>query len=141
MALSSLRRLPSILARRKKLVPAAAASACPQRGLKSSSSHAASESATFIDLPETHQMLKDTCRQFAESELWPIAGKIDKTCEFPAEQIKKMGELGLMGMEVPEEFGGAGLDSLAYAIAMEEISRGCASAGVIMSANNSLYLG
>jgi butyryl-CoA dehydrogenase len=86
-------------------------------------------------------MLKDTCRQFAESELWPIAGKIDKTCEFPAEQIKKMGELGLMGMEVPEEFGGAGLDSLAYAIAMEEISRGCASAGVIMSANNSLYLG
>ncbi|KAG8272801.1 hypothetical protein J6590_033458 [Homalodisca vitripennis] len=56
-------------------------------------------------------------------------------------QIKKMGELGLMAVDVPEEFGGTGLDYLAYAIAMEEISRGCASAGVIMSVNNSLYLG
>merc|ERR1712038_586163 len=97
--------------------------------------------ATFTDLPETHQMLRDTCRQFAEAELWPIAGKIDKTCEYPEEQIKKMGELGLMGIDVPEEFGGAGLDTLAYAVTLEEISRGCASAGVIMSAHNSLYIG
>lgn len=65
----------------------------------------------------------------------------DRTCEFPAEQVKKMGELGLMGIDVPEEFGGAGLDTLAYAVTLEEISRGCASAGVIMSAHNSLYLG
>lgn len=56
-------------------------------------------------------------------------------------QIKKMGELGLMSVEVPEELGGTGLDYLAYAIATEEISRGCASCGVIMSVNNSLYLG
>jgi len=97
--------------------------------------------ATFTDLPETHQMLRDTCRQFAEAELWPIAGKIDKTCEYPEEQIKKMGELGLMGIDVPEEYGGAGLDTLAYAVTLEEISRGCASAGVIMSAHNSLYIG
>ena len=60
--------------------------------------------------------------------------------DFPGEQIKKMGELGLMGINVDEELGGAGLDVLAYAIAMEEISRGCASTGVIMSAHNSLYL-
>jgi len=98
-------------------------------------------SATFIDLPETHQMLKDTCRQFAENELWPIAGKIDKSGEFPAEQVRKMGELGLMGIDQDEEFGGSGLDSLAYAVTLTEISRGCASTGVIMSAHNSLYLG
>merc|ERR1712018_72344 len=72
---------------------------------------------------------------------WPIAGKIDKTCEYPEAQIKKMGELGLMGIDVPEEYGGAGLDTLAYAVTLEEISRGCASAGVIMSAHNSLYIG
>lgn len=98
-------------------------------------------SATFTELPETHQMLKDTCRQFAEAELWPIAGEIDKTQVFPSKQIKAMGDLGLMGIDIPEELGGSGLDALAYAVAMEEISRGCASCGVIMSAHNSLYLG
>lgn len=97
--------------------------------------------ATFTQLPEVHQMLKDTCRQFAENELWPIAGKIDKTCEYPEEQIKKMGELGLMAIDCAEEHGGSGLDALAYAVALTEISRGCASAGVIMSAHNSLYMG
>ena len=97
--------------------------------------------ATFTELPETHQMLRDTCRQFAEGELWPIAGKIDKTCEYPREQIEKMGELGLMAIDQEEKYGGSGLDTLAYAVALEEISRGCASAGVIMSAHNSLYLG
>ena len=66
---------------------------------------------------------------------------IYRTCEYPEAQIKKMGELGLMGIDVPEEYGGAGLDTLAYAVTLEEISRGCASAGVIMSAHNSLYIG
>jgi len=97
--------------------------------------------ATFTDLPETHQMLKETCKQFAEAELWPIAGTIDKTGEYPEAAIKKMGELGLMGIDIPEEYGGTGLDTLAYAVALTEISRGCASSGVIMSAHNSLYLG
>jgi len=97
--------------------------------------------ATFTELPEIHQMLKDTCRQFAEAELWPIAGPIDKSEEYPEAQIQKMGELGLMGIDIPEEYGGAGLNALAYAVALTEISRGCASAGVIMSAHNSLYLG
>ncbi|KAK1328714.1 hypothetical protein QTO34_012289 [Cnephaeus nilssonii] len=94
-----------------------------------------------VDLPETHQMLCQTCRDFAEKELFPIAAEIDKEHRFPAAQVKKMGGLGLLAMDVPEELGGAGLDYLAYAIAMEEISRGCASTGVIMSVNNSLYLG
>ncbi|XP_074062130.1 short-chain specific acyl-CoA dehydrogenase, mitochondrial [Macrotis lagotis] len=93
------------------------------------------------ELPETHQMLRQTCQDFAEKELTPIAGQLDKEHRFPGTQIKKMGELGLLAMDVPEEFGGASLDYLAYAIALEEISRGCASSGVIMSVNNSLYLG
>lgn len=86
-------------------------------------------------------MLYKTCRDFADSELKPIASKIDKEHYYPVDQVKKMGELGLMGITVPEELGGAAQDYLAYAIAMEEISRGCASAGVIMSAHNTLYLG
>jgi butyryl-CoA dehydrogenase len=65
--------------------------------------------------------------------------QLDREHRFPAEQIQAMGELGLMGIAIPEEHGGAGMDPLAYAIAMEEISRGCASSGVIMSVNNSLY--
>ncbi|XP_022901039.2 short-chain specific acyl-CoA dehydrogenase, mitochondrial [Onthophagus taurus] len=97
--------------------------------------------ASLNSLPETHQMLQKSCRDFAEGELKPIASKIDKEHLYPKEQIKTMGELGLMAVEVPESYGGTGLDYLAYAIAMEEISRGCASCGVIMSVNNSLYLG
>uniref|UniRef100_A0A6P7GPT3 Short-chain specific acyl-CoA dehydrogenase, mitochondrial n=1 Tax=Diabrotica virgifera virgifera TaxID=50390 RepID=A0A6P7GPT3_DIAVI len=97
--------------------------------------------ASLSALPETHQMLQKTCRDFAEGELKPIAAKIDREHLYPKEQIKKMGELGLMAVAVPEELNGTGLDYLAYAIGMEEISRGCASAGVIMSVNNSLYTG
>ncbi|XP_028400284.1 short-chain specific acyl-CoA dehydrogenase, mitochondrial-like [Dendronephthya gigantea] len=91
-------------------------------------------------LPETHEMLRQTCRYFADNELAPIAGKLDRESLYPSEQIKKLGELGMMAMTVPESLGGAGLDNLGYAIAMEEISRGCASTGCIMSVNNSLYL-
>ncbi|KAM6193552.1 short-chain specific acyl-CoA dehydrogenase, mitochondrial isoform 2-T2 [Sarcoramphus papa] len=93
------------------------------------------------ELPETHQMLRQTCRDFAEKELMPLAAQLDKEHRFPAEQVKKMGGLGLLAMDVPEEYKGAGLDYLAYSIAVEEISRGCASTGVIISVNNSLYLG
>lgn len=98
-------------------------------------------SSILTSLPETHEMLRKTCRDFAEAELKPNAAKFDKQHLYPQEQVLKMGELGLMGIVVPESLGGAGLDYLAYAIAMEEISRGCASAGVVMSAHNSLYIG
>ncbi|XP_049879306.1 short-chain specific acyl-CoA dehydrogenase, mitochondrial [Pectinophora gossypiella] len=97
--------------------------------------------ASLSALPDTYQMLYKTCRDFAEGELKPNAAKYDRDHLYPGEAIKKMGELGLMSIAVPEELGGAGLDYLAYAIALEEVSRGCASAGVIMSVNNSLYLG
>ena len=82
---------------------------------------------------------RQTCRDFADAQLKPIAAALDKEHRFPAEQIAAMGEMGLMGIAIPEEWGGAGMDALAYALAMEEISRGCASSGVIMSVNNSLY--
>jgi butyryl-CoA dehydrogenase len=97
---------------------------------------------TYFDWPllkEEHVMIGQTCRSFAETELMPIASKIDKEHFFPAEQVRKLGELGMMGIQVPAEWDGANLDAMSYAIAMEEISRACASTGVIMSANNSLY--
>jgi len=92
-----------------------------------------------FDLTETQQMLRDTCRGFAERELTPNARAWDEEHRFPKEAVKKLGELGLLGIAVPEEWGGAGADNVSYALAMEEISRGCASTGVIMSVNNSLY--
>lgn len=91
-----------------------------------------------FDLTETHQMIKETARQFALDELAPSADDRDEKELFPHDQISKLGELGFMGMMVPEEFGGAGLDTISYAIAVEEISKVDASAGVIMSVNNSL---
>lgn len=97
---------------------------------------------TYLNWPmlsEEHVMIAQTCRNFADSELIPIAGKLDKEHLFPHEQVKKLGELGMMGIQIPTEWDGAGLDAVSYAIAMEEISRGCASTGVIMSAHNSLY--
>ena len=96
---------------------------------------------TFASLPEETKMVGDMCRDFAEKELQPIAGELDEEHRFPAEQVKRLGELGLMGMAVPEEEGGSGLGYLAYAVALEEISAGCASTGCIMSVNNSLYCG
>jgi len=91
-------------------------------------------------LGETHQMLRETCADFCEKELIPIAGAVDKKHEYPRDAVHKMGDLGLMGLMIPAEHGGSGMDYMAYAIAMEEISRGCATAGVILSAHNSLYL-
>lgn len=90
-------------------------------------------------LREEHVMIADMAKNFAQTELAPIAKKIDQEHYFPVDQVKKLGELGMMGMNVSPDFGGAGMDTLSYAIAMEEISRVCASTGVIMSANNSLY--
>lgn len=93
----------------------------------------------MFDLSETHVLLRKTCRDFANNKLKPVAAKLDKEHLYPTEQIKALGELGLMGVFVPDSEGGADLDVLSYAIAMEEISRGCASCGVIMSVNNSLF--
>jgi butyryl-CoA dehydrogenase len=91
-----------------------------------------------FDPNEHQQMIRDTAREFAEKEMKPVASKFDEEATFPEEIVKKLGELGFMGMMVPEEYGGAALDCVSYAIAVEEISRGDASVGVTMSVNNSL---
>ena len=84
-------------------------------------------------------MIQAVARDFAEKEVRPIASAIDREARFPRETVRRMGELGLMGIAVAEAWGGSGGDTVAYAVALEEVSRGCASHGVIMSVNNSLY--
>ena len=90
-------------------------------------------------LNETHTMIRQEARAFAEKEIAPRAAQYDRDEEFPTDNIRKMGQLGFMGMEVSEQYGGAGLDTLSYVLAVEEISRADASHGVIMSVNNSLF--
>ena len=90
-------------------------------------------------LTTEHKMLRDAAREFATKEIAPIAAEHDESGEFPHATIKKMGDLGFMGIEVPEKYGGAEMDTLAYVLALEEISKVDASHGVIMSVNNSLY--
>ena len=91
-----------------------------------------------FDLTEEQLMIRGAARDFADKELATGAAQRDEREEFPHEQIKQMAELGFMGMMVPAEDGGAGLDTVSYVLALEEISRADASAGVIMSVNNSL---
>lgn len=90
-------------------------------------------------LTTEHKMLRDAARDFAQKEIAPIAAEFDESGEFPYNTIKKMGALGFMGIEIPEEYGGAGMDSLSYVLALEEICKVDAAHGVIMSVNNSLY--
>src|SRR6267378_6259548 len=92
-----------------------------------------------LKLTEEQELIQATAREFAQSEIRPIAAEIDRDCRFPHETVKKMGELGLMGIMVPEQWGGAGADTVSYVVALEEIARACASHAVVMSVNNSLY--
>ena len=89
-------------------------------------------------LSETEKLLQKTAKEFADNHLRPGVIERDKNAEFPSEQIKMMGELGFMGMMISEEFGGSGMDTVSYCIALEEIAKADASAAVIMSVNNSL---
>jgi len=93
---------------------------------------------SIINLSEVQEMVQRTAREFTENEIKPVASINDREHKFPKEIINKLGELGFMGMNVPEEHGGSGLDYLSYILALEEISKGCASTGAIMSVNNSL---
>jgi alkylation response protein AidB-like acyl-CoA dehydrogenase len=92
-----------------------------------------------FELTEVQRDIQKLCRDFAARELIPNAKRWDEHHEWPTEAVKKLAELSLLGVAVPEQWGGAALDNVCYALAMEEISRGCASTGVIMSVNNSLY--
>ncbi|HEX8682228.1 MAG TPA: acyl-CoA dehydrogenase [Ardenticatenaceae bacterium] len=92
-----------------------------------------------FELTEEQRAIRDLARDFAQNVIAPIAAEYDESGEFPVETIRQMGELGLMGIEVPEEYGGAGMDTLAYVVAMEEICKADAAHGTIMSVNNSLF--
>jgi butyryl-CoA dehydrogenase len=93
-----------------------------------------------LTFTEEQRMLREMVRNFAQKELAPRAAKLDEESQFPSEAVKKLAELGLMGMMVPPELGGAGMDPLSYVIVLEEIAAACASTAVTMSVNNSLYL-
>jgi len=92
----------------------------------------------LYELTEEQSRLRDMLHEFADKEIAPKAARFDEANEFPWENIKKMRELGLFGMLFPEEYGGQGLDTLSYAIAVEEISRACASTGITLAAHVSL---
>jgi alkylation response protein AidB-like acyl-CoA dehydrogenase len=91
-----------------------------------------------FELTEEQKMVQDMARDFSDQEIKPKAPELDQTERHPAEIIQKMAELRLMGIAIPDTYGGGGADIVSYVVAMEEISRGCASVGVIMSVNNSL---
>ena len=91
-----------------------------------------------FELTDIQRDIQKMTREFAAKELIPNAKRWDENHEWPTEAVNKLGELSLLGIAVAEKWGGAGLDNVSYALAMEEISRGCASTGVIMSVNNSL---
>jgi butyryl-CoA dehydrogenase len=92
-----------------------------------------------LELTEEQRLIQAVARDFAEKEVRPIAAAIDREARFPRETVARMGELGLMGIAISEAHGGSGGDTVAYAVALEEVARVCASHAVIMSVNNSLY--
>jgi butyryl-CoA dehydrogenase len=91
-----------------------------------------------IELTDEQRMIQGLAREFAEGEVKPVAAECDREARFPHATVKRMGELGLLGVTVPEKLGGAGADTVSYAVALEEIAVACASHAVIMSVNNSL---
>src|SRR2546428_3710303 len=94
-----------------------------------------------FELSPEHEMIRQTARDFAEKEIRPVAAHVDKTGEFPKATIARMAGLGFLGMTIPEAYDGAGLDSMALAITVEEVARVCGSHALIMAAPNSLCTG
>ena len=92
-----------------------------------------------LELSAEQQMIQAMAREFAETAIRPIAAEIDREGRFPHETVKRMGELGLLGITIPEAWGGSGADTVAYVVALEEIAKACGSHAAIMSVNNSLY--
>jgi len=92
----------------------------------------------FDFITNEHEMIRQAARDFAQEAIVPIAAEYDESGEFPLATVRQMGHLGFMGIEVPEDYGGVGMDTVAYVLALEEISKADASHGTIMSVNNSL---
>src|SRR5881296_4769976 len=99
------------------------------------------DSTALLMLQEEHLQVRETARKFADEVVAPRARGLDENEEFPADIVKQMGELGFMGLPYPEEYGGAGLDTLCYAIAVEEIARACGSTAITLAAHVSLGCG
>ena len=93
-----------------------------------------------FNVPKTHELFRQMIREFVEKEVKPIAAEVDEEERFPVETVEKMSKIGLMGIPVPKQYGGAGGDYLMYAMAVEELSKACATTGVIVSAHTSLGL-
>jgi butyryl-CoA dehydrogenase len=91
-----------------------------------------------LELNEQQKMIRNMVREFAEKEVAPLAAELDKKGEYPTKTLEKMAKLGLLGIIIPQQYGGAGLDTISYVTVVEEISRKCASTGVITSVHNSL---
>ena len=91
-----------------------------------------------FNLSKTHELFRQMIREFAEKEVKPLATELDEEEKFPVETVKKMAEIGIMGIPIPKEYGGAGGDNLMYAIAVEELSRVCGTTAVVLSAHTSL---
>ena len=91
-----------------------------------------------FELTDEQELIREAVREFADAEVAPIAAELDRDHRFPHELLPKMADLSLMGMPFPEKFGGAGADEVSYVIAVEEVSRACASTGCILSAHTSL---
>jgi len=91
-----------------------------------------------FSLTEEQKLFKKTIREFCEKEIKPLTSKIDQEEYFPYDVYKKMGQMGLMGMTIPQEYGGAGIDRVSYMIALEEVSRVCGSTGLTVEAHNTL---
>lgn len=91
-----------------------------------------------FSLTPKQKMIRQVVREFSEKEVAPLAAEIDKNCQFPTHNVRKMAELNMLGIPYPEELAGAGGDNVSYAIAVEELSRACATTGVICSAHTSL---
>jgi alkylation response protein AidB-like acyl-CoA dehydrogenase len=98
----------------------------------------ASAGSISLQLSPEHEEIRRTVRDFARKEIAPVAAHFDETGEFPSEIVRKMGQMGLMGIEVPEEYGGAGFDTIAYVLTMIEIAKVDAAVSTIVSVNNSL---
>src|SRR5260221_8495275 len=96
------------------------------------------ETGISLELTSEHEELRRAVRDFARKEILPVAAEFDESGEFPVDVVKKMGKMGLMGIEVPEEYGGAGMDTIAYVLTMEEVAKADAATSTIVSVNNSL---
>src|SRR5215212_6300730 len=121
------------------LVAGTAQSSSRLRRVRAAASRWPSESSAMdFDLDPEHELIRRTVRDFAEQEVAPVAEELDREKRFPYEIVAKLGELGLMGIPFPEEYGGAGADSLAYAIAVEELTRVDSSVAITMCAHTSL---